>query len=245
MMLSQFDVITFDCYGTLVDWEAGIRSAFRRALVKTGASQSLESRAFQLYEEEERRIEKEVPHLLYREVLSKAGLAVAKRIGWALTETESHFLAKDLPRWIPFADTNPALEKLARRYTLGILSNVDNDLIEGTLNHFPIRFDMIVTAENVKSYKPGLAHFEEARRIIGNDRSWLHVAASRYHDIEPASRLGISAVWVNRKNVSLEGGPLKESTREVRDLRELVGWLEGNDIKRGESSDKSGYTTRA
>ncbi len=243
--MNNFEVITFDCYGTLIDWETGMRNAFRAAMSKTGAKPGLEAEAVKLYEEEERRVEREKPHLPYRGVLSKTSLAVARKIGWKLSEADSSFLAKDLPRWIPFADTNSTLEKLARRYTLGILSNVDNDLIEGTLNHFPVRFNMIVTAENVKSYKPGLAHFEEARRIIGNDRPWLHVAASQYHDIEPASRLGISAVWVNRKNVSLERGPLKESTREVRDLRELVGWLEANGIKRGESSDRPGYATRA
>ncbi len=228
-MLSRFEVITFDCYGTLIDWEAGIRNAFRRALAKTGASHALEAETFKLYEEEERRIEKEVPHLLYRKVLSKTALALAKRTGWKLTEDESHFLAEDLPRWTPFTDTNPALERLAERYSLGILSNIDNDLIDGTLKHFPVRFDVIITAENVRSYKPRLPHFEEARRIIGADRMWLHVAASWYHDIDPVQRVGINAVWVNRMNVS-HASPLKGDVKEVKDLEELVNRLEANEI---------------
>ena len=198
-MLDQFDVITFDCYGTLIDWETGIRRAFRKAMTETRAEPDLEARAFKLYEMEERRIEKETPPLLYRDVLSKTALAVARKIGWNLSKAEASFLADELPHWTPFPDTNPSLERLARRHTLGILSNVDNDLLTGTLKHFTRRFDIIVTAENVKSYKPAYGHFEEARRII-KDRPWVHVASSQYHDIEPALTIGIRAVWVNRKN---------------------------------------------
>src|SRR6184192_771159 len=198
-MLDQFDVITFDCYGTLIDWETGMRRAFRKAMTETRAEPGLEAGAFKLYEMEERRIEKETPHLLYRDVLSKTALAVARKIGWNLSKAEASFLADELPHWTPFPDTNSSLERLARRHTLGILSNVDNDLLTGTLKHFTRRFDIIVTAKNVKSYKPAYVHFEEARRII-KDRPWVHVASSQYHDIEPALTIGIRAVWVNRKN---------------------------------------------
>src|SRR5467141_5464955 len=185
--------MTFDCYGTLIDWETGIRDAFHKAMLQTGASPGLEAKAFELYEEEERRIERERPHLLYRDVLSKTSLSVARKIGWKLSEAESTFLAKELPSWAPFPDTNPSLARLSRKHTLGILSNVDNDLLSGTVRHFTSRFEIKVTAENVRSYKPAFGHFEEARRIIGN-RSWVHVAGSRYHDIEPAVKLGIQAV---------------------------------------------------
>src|SRR6266705_1200435 len=126
-MLDQFEVITFDCYGTLIDWETGIRNAFRKAMTKTGAKPGLEAQALQLYEMEERRLEKETPHLMYRNVLSKTTLAVARKIGWQLTQADASFLANELPNWTPFHDTNPALERLAKTHSLGILSNIDND----------------------------------------------------------------------------------------------------------------------
>src|SRR5256712_10847238 len=185
-------VITFDCYGTLIDWETGIRNAFRFAMLRTGASQGLESKAFELYEEEERRIERERPHLLYRDVLSKTSLSVARKIGWKLSEAESTFLAKELPTWAPFPDTNPSLARLSTEQALGILSNVDNDLLAHTVKHFTSPFEIKVTAENVRSYKPASGHFEEARRVIG-DRTLTHLAASLYHDIEPAMLLRIQS----------------------------------------------------
>jgi 2-haloacid dehalogenase/putative hydrolase of the HAD superfamily len=214
----------------LIDWETGIRNAFRQALKKTRADPRLADRAFNLYEEEERKFEKKDSHMLYRDILSGATLAVAARIGWKLTETQSNFLSEDLPRWVPFPDTGSSLKSLSEGRRLGILSNVDDDLIEATLKHFPVRFDLIVTAEKVRSYKPGLAHFEEARRIIGDDRTWLHVAASWYHDIEPAANLGIHVVWVNRTKVPSPRPYLTASVKEVRDLMELVKRLEANDI---------------
>jgi 2-haloalkanoic acid dehalogenase type II len=224
--LDRFEVITFDCYGTLIDWETGIRNAFHSAMLQTGADQALESEALELYEEEERKVEREKPHLLYRDVLSKTSLSVAKKIGWDLPESESNFLARQLPTWSPFPDTNPSLERLSRRHTLGILSNVDNDLLAETIKQFTFTFNFRVTAENVKSYKPALAHFEEARKIIG-EKSWMHVAASQYHDIEPAVKLGIKSVWVNRHNRPPQHEYAK-NVSVVKDLTELVDFIERN-----------------
>jgi 2-haloalkanoic acid dehalogenase type II len=226
--LGPLEVITFDCYGTLVDWETGIRNAFHRAMSQTGTSLSLESKAFELYEEEERKVEREKPHLLYRDVLGKTSLSVARKIRWKLSEAQSKFLVKELPTWTPFPDTNPSLAKLSRKHTLGILSNVDNDLLAGTLKHFTCPFDIKVTAENVRSYKPASDHFVEARRIIG-DRPWVHVAASQYHDIEPAMQLGIKAVWVNRKNSRPDHDYSKKDVSVVRDLSQLVDLLGSNE----------------
>src|SRR5256884_3157269 len=216
--------MTFDCYGTLIDWETGIRNAVRSGMVRTGASRGLESKAVELYEEEERRVERERPHLLYRSVLSKTSLSVARKIGWKLSEAESTFLAKDLPTWTPFPDTNPSLARLSTEHTLGILSNVDNDLLAGTIKHFTCPFEIKVTAENVRSYKPASGHFEEARRIIGA-RPWTHVAASQYHDIEPAMRLGIKAVWVNRRGAPPAHDYSGRNVSEVGDLSPLVDLL--------------------
>ncbi len=223
--MTAAEVITFDCYGTLIDWEKGIRNAFHNAILKTGGDPGLESKASEAYEEEERRVEKEKPHILYRDVLSKTSLAVARKIGWNLPEAESTFLARELPNWTPFPDTNPSLAKLARKHTLGILSNVDNDLLSRTVRRFTSPFEIMITAENVRSYKPAFGHFEEARRIIG-DRSWVHVAGSQYHDIEPAVKLGIKAVWVNRKNARPTRNYSEKQVSEVKDLNELVNRLD-------------------
>ena len=217
--------MTFDCYGTLIDWETGIQRAFEQALEGTGLSQTQEAELFELYLEEEKKIEGHMPYRNYRDVLSLAASEAARKFGKNLPEKLSGILAEQLPSWKPFPDTNPALEKLSTEYSLGILSNVDDDLLAGTLKHFTVPFDLVVTAQRVRSYKPGPEHFEEARRIIGADRGWLHVAASLYHDIEPATRLGINTVWVNRKN-SPEGKRFKgRILKEVKDLEQLTDWL--------------------
>jgi 2-haloacid dehalogenase/putative hydrolase of the HAD superfamily len=221
----EFEFVTFDCYGTLIDWETGIRGAFKQALEGTGLSPAQEGELFELYQEEEKRIEGQMPYRPYYEVLSLAASGAARKFGKTIPERLSSLLAEQLPSWAPFPDTNPALERLSTEYMLGILSNVDDDLLAGTLKHLTVPFDLVVTAERVRSYKPETEHFEEARRIIGADRGWLHVAASLYHDIEPASRLGINTAWINRKN-SFEGKRLKgKIVREAKDLTQLADWL--------------------
>ena len=221
----EFEFVTFDCYGTLIDWETGIRRAFKQALEGVGLSQAQEGKLFELYQEEEKRIEGETPYRKYREVLALAASAAARRFGTTIPEKLSSLLADQLPTWDPFPDTNAALERLAAEYTLGILSNVDNDLLEGTLKHFTVLFDLVVTAERVRSYKPAPEHFEEARSIIGADRGWLHVAASLYHDIEPASQLGINTAWINRNNSIVEKRLKGKILREAKNLSQLSDWL--------------------
>src|SRR5437764_11359897 len=193
-------------------------------MLRTGSIQGHEAKAFRLYEVQDLRVEIERPHLLYRDVLSKTSLSVARKIGWKLSEAESTFLAKELPTWTPFPDTNPSLARLSTEHTLGILSNVDNDLLAGTIKHFTSPFEIKVTAENVRSYKPALGHFEEARRIIGA-RPWTHVAASQYHDIEPAMQFGIKAVWVNRRGAHPAHDYSKRNVSLVRDLSQLADLL--------------------
>ena len=222
--IGQFEVLTFDCYGTLIDWETGIQTAFKQALTNLGLSKSQENKLFDLYEKEEKRIEGEKTYRPYRKVLAQALVAAAKTIGKTIPNETSEILAKQLPTWRAFPDTKPALERLAKRYRLGILSNVDDDLIAGTLRNFTVPFDLVVTAEQVRSYKPGFMHFERAQEIIG-ERKWLHVAASIYHDIEPALELNLSAVWVNRTN-SKEGRNYRgRILRELETLTQLADWL--------------------
>ena len=213
--------MTFDCYGTLIDWEAGIRGAFRSLLERTGGARSVDvGILFELYEEEEKRVERE-EYRSYREVLAETSRRVASRTGLKISERDAGFLAEDLPSWKPFEETNPALRKLGANCKLGILSNVDEDLLAGTLKHLFVPFDLIVTAEQVHSYKPGRAHFERARKIIGVESTWVHVAGSFYHDVEPAVQLAVPVVWVNRKGLALPENIPRGGVSSVRVLGEL------------------------
>lgn len=220
-MTDPFDIITFDCYGTLIDWEAGIISAFQSEAKKDG----VELRGDQIietYAAEEPDVES-AQYISYREVLGATARRVAATLGWDLPAGNADFLAASLPDWQPFPDTNPALERLARRFRLGILSNIDDDLLAATRRHFTVDFDLIVTAQQVRSYKPGLAHFKEALVRAGK-RRLLHAAQSYFHDVIPASKLGIPVAWVNRKGCGIEpGGP--SPTHEVRTLTDLANLL--------------------
>ncbi|HZY94713.1 MAG TPA: HAD hydrolase-like protein [Candidatus Bathyarchaeia archaeon] len=221
---NKFEVITFDCYGTLIDWEKGLRQAFRD-IVSRQESPTIPTDIFSLYEEEERKIEKQPRYRSYRIVVSMAGLEAAKRSGLNLSKKQARLLPDQVPKWMPFPDTNASLERLSRTHELGILSNVDDDLLAGTLKHFTVQFTMIITAEKVHSYKPKRGHFDEARSVIG-ERNWLHVASSLYHDIQPAMKLGIDTVWVNRKNLDPTSEGVKPQN-QVRSLAQLADQLRG------------------
>jgi 2-haloalkanoic acid dehalogenase type II len=216
-----YDVVTFDCYGTLVDWERGITEAFARAAAADGRRAD-PAAVLRAYAEIEPAVEAE-RYRPYRDVLAETARRVAARLDWALQDARAGFLAESLPGWPPFPDTNPSLERLrAAGYRLGILSNVDEDLLAGTRRHFTVPFDLIVTAEAVRSYKPAPGHFARARERIGGS-PWLHAAQSYFHDVEPAGRLGIPVAWVNRGG-ERAAGPLRPD-RELRTLAQLADWL--------------------
>jgi 2-haloalkanoic acid dehalogenase type II len=194
--MRRFDVLTFDCYGTLIDWERGIGDAFDTAAQADGVWLD-RSAVLAAYHEIEPVLEAE-RYRPYRDVLALTARAVADRLGWKLTPGGETFLPESLPSWPPFADTNGALRRLAEAgHRLAILSNVDDDLLAGTRGHLGVDFDFVVTAQQVGSYKPAPAHFTSARGRIGGDR-WLHVAQSYFHDIQPARALGIPTAWINR-----------------------------------------------
>jgi 2-haloalkanoic acid dehalogenase type II len=217
-MEHDFDLITFDCYGTLIDWEQGIVNAFQSEAARHGISADATG-IISAYHDQEPVVETE-KYTPYREVLAETARRVAARLGLEIPPDRASFLADSLPDWQPFADTNAALERLASRFKLGILSNIDDDLLARTRRHFTVDFDLIVTAAQVKSYKPADGHFVEARRRMGEMR-WLHAAQSYFHDVVPASRLGIPVAWVNRKGERAdEQGPQPDF--EVRNLAELA-----------------------
>ncbi|MEK6300899.1 MAG: HAD-IA family hydrolase [Acidobacteriota bacterium] len=220
---ADFDFITFDCYGTLIDWERGIVSAFQSEAARNGVN--LERAAIVNAYHVEEPIVESGEFRSYRKVLGETALRVAGQLGWILEAGREAFLAASLPHWQPFADTNTALERLARRFKLGILSNVDDDLIAETRRHFTVDFDLIITAQQVRSYKPSHAHFKTALARLEGKRL-LHAAQSYFHDVVPCSELGIPVAWVNRKNELADvGGP--RPTFEVRTLSELADLFGG------------------
>ncbi len=221
-MPAVYDMVTFDCYGTLIDWERGIHDAFaalaREAGVTLNAAAALDD-----YHVVEPIVQSEF-YRSYREVLSEAARRAAARQGWTIGDATAQAFAARLPMWPPFPDTDAALLRLAAAgYHLGILSNVDDELLQATLRHFRAPIELIVTAQQVGSYKPAHGHFLRARERIG-DRRWLHAAQSHFHDVVPASALGVPVVWVNRKREPLPpGGPAPLA--EVVTLAELADWL--------------------
>jgi 2-haloalkanoic acid dehalogenase type II len=191
-------ILTFDCYGTLIDWESGIYEAFRSEAAREGIAID-RTTLMDLYHRIEPEVESE-SFRRYRDVLEEVALRTAAALHWPLARDRAAFLPESLPHWPPFPDTNPALRRLsAAGWRLGILSNVDDDLIAGTREHLDASFDLVITAEQVRSYKPAHGHFLAARERIGDER-WIHVAQSYFHDIVPATELGVECVWINRKS---------------------------------------------
>ena len=216
-----FEIVTFDCYGTLIDWEGGIVRAFQEEAGKDGIRLDPDD-IVSAYMKEEPRVEGG-EYKSYREVLGETARRVGSRLGLSIEAERGGFLAASLGDWQPFADTNGALERLSRHYTLGILSNIDDDLLRLTSRHFTVEFDLVVTAEQVRSYKPAPGHFNEAlARAAG--RPLLHAAQSYFHDIVPTSAMGIPSCWVKRKSedtAHLDARP----TYIVRDLAGLADLL--------------------
>ncbi len=224
-MTRLVDVLTFDCYGTLIDWEIGIGDAIAVAAGQVGLRVD-RSEIVRLYHEIEPRLQA-VEYRPYREILQDALVLVGKRLGWSVEAADSGLLAASIATWTPFPDTNPALIRLRRQeYTLGILSNIDEDLLSKTMRHFAVEFDFVVTAQQVRSYKPAHAHFTRARELIGDCR-WLHVAQSHFHDVVPASDLDIPVFWVNRKGDKPSGRA--RPVAEAATLDGLVAWLASDD----------------
>jgi 2-haloacid dehalogenase/putative hydrolase of the HAD superfamily len=214
--------LTFDVYGTLIDWEAGAYEAFAAEAQRDGFTLEREELIPLFYE-----IQQQIQagsYELYAEVLRRTAIQIAKRLGWPLEPSRSGFLPDSIQRWQPFKETRPVLARLAKKHKLGLLSNVDDKLLGHTRRHIPLDFDLVVTAQQVRSYKPDLAHFNECERRMGTKRGWVHVAASYYYDVEPCLKKRIPVIWVNRSKAQLEPGQ-KKPDAEVATLREAAKLL--------------------
>ena len=225
MDFSRFTTISFDCYGTLIDWESGILPVLRTVLGNHG--QSLPDAALlELYGEFEAEAESG-PYQSYRDVLNAVVRAFADRLHFEASLAEIRSLHESVRAWTPFPDTVSALRELQRRYQLAVISNIDDDLFAETRKHLGVEFDGVITAQQARSYKPSVNNFQIALRTLAlSPDRLLHAGQSIYHDVVPARTLGISTVWVNRKSARPGIGAVRASTAkpdfEVADLATLA-----------------------
>ncbi|HYP48901.1 MAG TPA: HAD-IA family hydrolase [Thermoleophilaceae bacterium] len=210
--------VTCDCYGTLIDWESGVFDAFQKEATKDGFTIDRDT-LMPRFIEFQREIQRG-SYELYAEVLRRAAVKVAKEMGWDLENVRSNFLPNSVPYWPPYRETNAQLERLAKKYELGILSNIDDKLLGTTRRHFRADFDLVVTAQQVRSYKPDPAHFKEcARRIGKTKKNWVHIASGYPTDVEPCIQMKVPVIWVNRTGEQIEAGK-KKPDAEVKTFRE-------------------------
>jgi 2-haloacid dehalogenase len=210
---------TFDCYGTLIDWNGGIGGELGR-LFGSGATDRLLER----YHEIEPQVQAEDPERTYRTVLTMTLKRLAEGEGLAIPAGEHDALARSLPSWAPFPEVPGALEEArARGWRTAILSNTDRDLIAASKAQIGVPFDETIVASEIGSYKPGHRHWSEFFARTHADRGrHVHVAASLFHDVAPCAELGLRSVWVNRLGETAGPAP----TREVEDLRGLADVLD-------------------
>jgi 2-haloacid dehalogenase len=222
---SRFEILTFDCYGTLINWEEGILRCMHRILAAHGKDTD-DATILQLYGDFEARAE-QGSYRRYREVLQSVVSQFGEQHGFIPTDAETRSLPDSLRNWQPWPDTISALRQLQKRFLLAIISNVDDDLFAATRPQLEVKFDEIVTAQQAGAYKPSLKIFELALSRIGVPaHRILHVGQSIYHDIVPAQSLGLSTVWVNRPSPRTGVGAVKRAVGqpelEVSSLAQLV-----------------------
>jgi 2-haloacid dehalogenase len=211
--------VTFDVYGTLIDWETGVFDAFKAEADRDGFTLERDE-LIALFHETQQQIEAG-SYELYAEVLRRTAVQIAKKLGWPLEPSRAGFLPDSVKRWPPFKETNPVLAKIAKKHKIGLVSNIDDKLLGETRRHIPLDFDLVVTAQQVRSYKPDPAHFTECERRMGTKRGWVHVASSYYYDVEPCAKKKIPVIWVNRSKQQLEPNQ-KKPDAEVANLREAA-----------------------
>ena len=200
-----YEVVSFDCYGTLIDWESGIISGLRPVLENHGV-EATDDEILDLHAQTEHRLQSSstkgthVTYVKYREVLGQEVREAGRRWGFEPDPSEVGALADSLRHWQPFPDTVEALRALKSRYRLAIISNVDDGLFALTACHLEVEFDWIITAEQAGTYKPSTNNFEVAIGRMGvAPQRLLHAAESLFHDVGPAKELGLSTVWVHRR----------------------------------------------
>ncbi len=220
---SDVTVLSFDCYGTLIDWETGILSALR-PLLSRRRTELPDGALLELYGRFEREAQAETPFVNYRTVLRRVVHNLGDHLDLGVGPDEADLLAESMRDWRPFADTVAALKTLGERFALAILSNVDDDLFRLSEPLLETPFDWVITSQQLGSYKPSERNFRRVMDAIGVERGrHVHVAQSLYHDIAPAGALGIRTVWVNRQGAASTPVIDCAPELEVPDLRTLAG----------------------
>ena len=201
--LTDFEALSFDCYGTLIDWEAGLSAVLGGWAAARGLELDREA-LLTAYGSHEERMEREHPAELYPEVLAGSMRALGEELGAEVTDADAAALAGSVPDWPAFPDSHDALVSLAERFKLIILSNVDRASFSGSQARLGVEFTLVLTAQDIGSYKPDPRNFEalraEARRLGVADGKLLHVAQSLFHDHVPAGRAGLPTVWIDRRH---------------------------------------------
>jgi len=215
--------VTFDCFGTLVDWNSGF-AAIMRPLVGDETSRVMDA-----YHRFERLLEQETPHRLYKDVLATGLLRAAEEVGVPLSEAQARTLPQRWGTMPVFGDVEPMLAALrADGCRLAILTNCDEDLFAETQRAFRTPFDLVVTAERVRDYKPSPTHFRHFLRVSGaTPGEWVHVANSWFHDISPARDLGIPRVWLDRDDTGEDPAAASARVRSAAPVTEAIARLQG------------------
>ncbi len=220
---TRVEALTFDCYGTLIDWETGILRALRSMNLALGS----DGDALRAFARLEARAESG-PYRRYRDVLIDVGQRLGVEGGQTLDIEQASALPRSIADWEPFPDTRAALLRLAERFTINIISNVDDDLFEHTRARLGVDLNRVVTAQYCRSYKPAKRNFNVMLALLDmpGDRI-VHVAQSLYHDIKPARELGLRTIWVRRRSTMAGGGatipaPDAAPDLEVPDLQTLA-----------------------
>ncbi len=221
----RIDIISFDCYGTLIDWESGILDALA-SFRSEYRDRATDDDVLEHYAALESVMESG-EYIPYRDVLRGVMRGFARRFSVPEERLDADLLLDSLPKWRPFPDTVDALRRLKQRYRLAVISNTDDDLFAQTAFSLEVPFDFVITAEQVRSYKPSARNFDRALEAFGIPKEcWLHAAQSRFHDVAPARELGISTVWVNRRAGKRGHGATMTSDAmpdlEVPDVRTLA-----------------------
>ena len=195
---TTYDALTFDCYGTLIDWETGLLNALKPVLAAHAIEQDDET-LLEAYARHEAALEAG-PYLIYRDVLAGSVRKLSERLGFSPSDEELKAFSGSVVDWPAFDDSAGALQQLKKRFRLGVITNCDDDLFAASSRRLGVEFDWIITAQQAQSYKPNLRGFELAfERIDVPRKRILHVAQSVFHDHVPAKQIGMTTVWIDRR----------------------------------------------
>jgi 2-haloacid dehalogenase len=219
VQLSDFDALSFDCYGTLIDWEAGITAVLRPWAGAHGLDVD-DEQLLEVFGRCESAAEAASPAALYPRILAETMTAMGRELGIDVSREDASRLGRSVPDWPAFPDSRDALARLKQRYRLIILSNVDRASFAGSNRRLGVTFDEVITAQDIGSYKPSPRNFDAlltrcAELGIG-DGTLLHVAQSLFHDHVPAKAIGLPTVWIDRRAGRAGGGATKRPAVDVQ-----------------------------